>query len=115
METEMKRTKHDVFVGNQIGQKLEGVFHIGYALKYENLKYYILKLWPFPSTTYYLSANRDAHDKFTIFTKKVDGENGEHFQNPIGYAILRGELKEFLEINLRMPRQKIYMSIYPSN
>lgn len=110
----MNRTKHDVFVGNQIGQKLEGSFNIGYALKYENLKYYILKLWPFPNVTYYLSANRDVHDKFTIFTKKVDNENGEHFQNPIGYAILRGELKDFVEINLRLPRQKLYMSIYPS-
>lgn len=115
MEIETNKTKHDVFVGNQVGQKLEGALHIGYALKYENLKYYILKLWPFPNVTYYLSMNRDSSDKFTIFTKKVENESGEHFQNPVGYAVLRGDLKEYLEINLRLPKQKVYMSIYPSN
>lgn len=115
MEIETNKVKHDVFVGNQVGQKLDGAFHIGYALKYENLKYYILKLWPFPNVTYYLSVNRDSSDKFTIFTKKVENESGEHFQNPVGYAVLRGDLKEYLEVNLRLPKQKVYMSIYPSN
>ena len=115
MENEMNKMKHDVFVGTQVGQKLESALHIGYALKYENLKYYILKLWPFPNVTYYLSMNRDSQDKFTVFTKKIEKEDGEHFQNPVGYAVLRGDLKEYLEVNLRLPKQKVYMSIYPSN
>lgn len=114
MQTELNRSKHDIFVGNQIGQKLEGKFNIGYALKYENAKYYILKLWPYPNVTYFLSANRDSHDKFTIFTKKIENENTVQFQNPVGYAILRSELKEYLEINLRLPKQRLYMSVYPT-
>lgn len=113
MENEVVRTKHSVYVGNQVGQSLENEFDIGYALKYENLPYYILKVWSFPNVTYFVNPNRDSCEKLTIFTKKIEDENGVRFQNPVGYGVCRTDLKEYLEVNLRFPKQKLYMSVYP--
>ncbi len=113
MENEASRVKHDIFVGQAASGVLSESFHIGYALKYDDVDYYIVKLWPLPGTTYYLAKSRDG-EKYTVFTKKVDGEFGMKFQNPVGYAVMKPELKEYLEIFLRFPRQRLYMSVYPA-
>jgi hypothetical protein len=113
MENEGLRVKHDIFVGQVVGEDLGDAFNIGYALKYEDAEYYIVKLWPLPGTTYYLAKSRDG-EKYTVFTKKLDGEFGVKFQNPVGYALMRPELKEYIEVFLRFPRQRVYMSVYPA-
>lgn len=113
MENEISRVKHDVFVGQIEGGRLNESFHIGFALKYDGEDHYIVKLWPIPGATYYLAKSRDG-DKYTVFTKRVDGEYGLKFQNPIGFAVMKPELKEYMEIFLRLPRQRVYMSLYPS-
>ena len=112
MEMEALRLKHDIFVGQVGSDQLEQVFNIGYAFKYDDLNYYIIKLWPLPGTTYYLAKNRDG-DRFTVFSKMLNGVEGVKFQNPVGYAVLRPELKDYIEICLRFPKQRIYMSLYP--
>lgn len=113
MENEALRVKHDIYVGHVSGDDLNDVFSIGYALKYEDVDYYIVKLWPLPGANYYLAKSRDG-GKYTVFTKRVDTEMGVKFQNPIGYAVMRPDLKEYFEIFLRFPRQRLYMSVYPS-
>ncbi|MGE0528918.1 MAG: hypothetical protein AB7G93_00910 [Bdellovibrionales bacterium] len=113
MESEAFRVKHDLFVGQVAGGELVDSFHIGFALKYEDADHYIVKLWPLPGATYYLAKSRDS-DKYTVFTKKIEGEYGVKFQNPVGFALMRSELKEYIEIFLRFPRQRLYMSLYPA-
>lgn len=113
MENESIRVKHDIFVGQVNDGDLSESFHIGFALKYENVDHYIVKLWPLPGATYYLAKSRDG-DKYTVFTKKIDTEFGIKFQNPVGYAVMKTDLKEYLEISLRFPRQRIYMSLFPA-
>ena len=113
MDNEVSRVKHDIFVGQVVGEELGEAFNIGYALKYGDVDHYIVKLWPLPGATYYLAKNRDG-DKYTVFTKRVDTEDGVKLQNPVGFAVMRPELKDYVEIFLRFPRQRIYMSLYPS-
>lgn len=113
MENEVLRMKHDIYVGTPSGDELSDSFNIGFALKYEDSDYYIVKLWPLPGATYFLGKSRDG-EKYTVFTKKIDTELGVKFQNPVGYAVMRSELKEYFEIFLRFPRQRLYMSVYPA-
>ena len=113
METENLRTKHDIYVGNVGTDQLEQRFDIGYAFKYDDVDYYILKLWPLPGATYYLAKNRDG-DRYTVFSKILTEGSGVRFQNPVGYGVLRPELKDYVEICLRFPKQRVYMSLYPA-
>ena len=100
METEITRTKHDLYVGNASTDQLEQNFNIGYAFKYDDLDYYLLKLWPLPGTTYYLGRNREG-DRYTVFSKIITENGGVRLQNPIGYGVLRPDLKDYIEICLR--------------
>ena len=113
MDTQVGRSKHDVFVGQVGTEKLEQVFNIGYAFKYDGCDYYILKLWPMPGASYYLAKNRDG-DRYTVFAKMVTDFNGVKFQNPIGYGLLPPDLKDYVEICLRLPKQRVFMSLYPA-
>lgn len=113
MEVEANRSKHDIYVGQLGTAQLEQVFDIGYAFKYDDLNYYILKLWPLPGSTYYLSKNRDGSN-YTVFSKMISSSDGVKFQNPVGYGVLRPDLKDYVEICLRFPKQRVYMSIYPA-
>ena|ERR1700733_4984042 len=114
MEYENTRLKHDIFVGQaEVNGALEGEFQIGYAFKYQDQDYYLIKLWPFPGGTYYLSKNRD-NERYTVFSKLVETTSGIKFQNPVGYAQLIPDMKDYVEICLRLPKQRVYMSLYPS-
>jgi len=113
MENEGLRSKHDIYVGQPSGNELRESFHIGFALKYDDVDYYIVKLWPLPGATYYLSKSRDG-EKYTVFAKKLDTDTGVKFQNPVGYAVNPMGLKDYIEISLRFPRQRVYMSVYPA-
>lgn len=113
MENEVSRLKHDIFVGFMNGNELTESFPIGYALKFDDADYYVVKLWPLPGATYYLAKCRDG-SKYTIFTKKVDMETGVKFQNPIGFASMRDEVKDYIEMFIRYPRQRLFMSVFPA-
>lgn len=113
MEKESMRTKHDIYVGSVVSGQLEQSFDIGYAFKYDDLDYYILKLWPLPGATYYLAKNRDG-DRYTVFAKILTDGSSVKFQNPVGYGLLSSDLKDYIEICLRFPKQRVYMSLYPS-
>jgi hypothetical protein len=113
MENEVCQLKHDLLVGYMNGNELTDTFPIGHALKFSDADYYMLRLWPLPGTTYYLARNRDG-GKYTIYSKRVVMENGVKFQNPIGFASMRDEVKEYIEIFLRFPRQRLFMSLFPA-
>jgi hypothetical protein len=113
MENEAYQLKHDLFVGFMNGTDLTDAFPIGHALKLAEAEYYILKLWPLPTVTYYLAKNRDG-GKYTIFAKRIVSEAGVKFQNPVGFAIMRDDVKNYVEIFLRFPRQRLFMSVFPA-
>ena len=113
MDNEASRIKHDIFVGFMNGTTLTEAFPIGHALKFDDADYYVVKLWPMPGVTYYLAKNRDG-GKYTIFTKKIVSELGVKFQNPIGFASMRDEVKEYVELFIRYPRQRLFMSVFPA-
>ena len=113
MESMTTRVKHEIYVGLLTGKELREPFSIGYALKYDNSDYYIIKLWPLPGATYYMAKSRDG-SKYTLFAKKIESELGVKFQEPIGFAMMNPEVKEYIEIFLRFPRQRVFMSVFPS-
>lgn len=110
------RTKHDVVMGRKsAGAILEGR-PVGHALNFEGTNYFVLKLWERPKDTYFISRNRDDESSYTVFAKKVEVEDESgnvKFQNPIGYARLKNDLRTHLEVTLTLSRVQVYMSLFP--
>lgn len=106
-------SKHELVFGRKQGGTLALAFPAGHALTDEGSSYYALKLWSLYSMTYYLVRTRDDEGRYTVFAKKVDGEEGVKFQNPVGTGFIPRDLKTHLEIRFRFPRGRVFMSLFP--
>jgi hypothetical protein len=108
------RTKYAVIRGSRYGLSEGKQYPAGHALQFEGTVYYVLKLWFQPNVTYFISKNDEESQFHTVFTKKIQEEDGSvRFQNPVGYA--RGlPDKEHLEIVLPDFSRRYYMSLFPA-
>jgi hypothetical protein len=110
----ISRTKFDVVIGTKSDNRLLTTKEVGYSLSFEGTNYYVLKLWVWARETYYLVRNRDSDTRYTVFTKKIDGEATPRFQNPVGFAWVPENLRTHLEIRFNIPSMHVYMSLFPS-
>jgi hypothetical protein len=108
------RTKHDVFMGQRVEGALLTPKQVGYALQFEGTDYFVLKFWERPQVTYYISKNRDSDTNYTVFAKRIEEETRIKFQNPVGSAQLKPDLKTHLELQLPFSRLRAFMSLFPA-
>jgi len=105
-----------IYTGKKEGREIRHELQAGeaYEVSYKKL-YYIVKMWAFPQDTFYLCQNRDDRELFTLFAKRVeDGENFV-FRRPVGFGFFSRDLRKHLEIQFTFPRQKVFMSLFPSD
>src|ERR1700751_186457 len=92
------RTKHDVVMGTKENGALANTRIAGHALNFLGTSYFLLKLWERPKDTYFVAKNRDDEANYTVFAKRIEDGSTVRFQNPVGYARLRDDLKTHLEV-----------------
>ena len=104
-----------VYTRKKEGGEIRHELQAGEAYEVEHKKpHFIVKMWAFPQDTFYLCQNRDNQERYTLFGKRVeDGENFT-FRRPLGSGFLSRDLKKHLEIQFTFPRQKVFMSLFPS-
>jgi len=107
------RSKFDLLYAVKENGSLQDIRPAGHALKFDGTDYYVLKLWFLYGFTYFLVKNRADQTRYTLFTRKVDTPDGVRFQNPIGSASNRHDLKDYLEIKIPIFREGIFMSLFP--
>ena len=105
--------KHEIFTGFKKENGIEARLLVGAAFKDANTTYYKIRLMMFPGQTYYLVKNRDANDRYTVFSRMKNNDKQVHFLNPVGGGILDSKLQSYLEIKFPLLRAYMYMSLYP--
>src|SRR5687767_5456582 len=105
----LDRQKFDVVTGKKQDGELSHALPSGHALLFEGCEYYVLKLWMLYPMTYYVTRNRSEEMKYTVFAKKIETPEGIKFQNPVGAGWIANDLKNYLEIKFRFPRESIFM------
>lgn len=110
----MLSDRHEVFTGFRKENQIEAKLTVGAAFKNESEKFYKLKLMMFPGFTYYLVKNKDSADRYTIFSKMIQGreKNMNKFLNPVGSGVLDSNLLSFLELRFPMLKTTLYMSLF---
>ena len=113
---EYKAEKHEIFTGFRKVNSIEAKLLVGAAFTEEDLSYYRIRLMMFPGYTYYLVKNKDAVDRYTIYSKMImdaKNKNQVKFLNPVGNGILDSKLCSYLELRFPMLKAYVYMSLYP--
>ena len=88
---EYKAEKYEIFTGFRKVNSIEAKLLVGAAFKEEDLSYYKIRLMMFPGNTYYLVKNKDAVDRYTIYSKMIidaKNKNQVKFLNPVGNGVL---------------------------
>lgn len=106
-------TKHEIVIGCKLRSKLHNTLLAGHAYLREGDRFYSVKLMMFPGQTYYLTKNRDSHDRYTIFSKLVKIGDQLKLQNPVGSGRLTKELSSHLEVYFPVIRSQMFMSLFP--
>ena len=106
------RTYHEVLRG-QCGSLPSGKqYQAGYALRFEGVGYYLLKLWFQQERSYYIKKNDENSDYYSIFSKKEIQPNNEvRLLNPVGYARMTST-QDYLELILPDLPRRYYMSLF---
>lgn len=104
-----------VYTGKRVQDKLLHELQCGYALKSENQNkpYYEVRLWMLDRTLY-VCRNKNDLNRYTVFAKMIGDCDNPTFQEPVGYAEVSSTLKTHMEIQLTFPRQRIFLSLFPS-
>jgi hypothetical protein len=110
-----KDDRHEVFAGFRKEGAVENRLLIGAAFKNSDEPYYKIRLMMFPGNIYYLVKNRDTGERFTIFSRILNTENGIKFLNPVGSGVLDSNLQSYLELRFPLLRTGIFMSLFPVN
>lgn len=76
--------------------------------------HYIVKMWSFPTNTFYLTKNFEDEGRFTLFAKRVGDGDAARFRRPVGFGYVSRDLKQYLEIQFLFPRQRVFMSLFPA-
>jgi hypothetical protein len=108
-------TKHEIVIGRKQNGELANALVAGQAFLREGDSFYVVKLMMFPGQTYYLTKNRESHDRYTVFAKIVKTEDSVKFQNPVGSGRLSLELASYLELYFPVLRSQMFMSLFPAN
>lgn len=112
--SELHEQKYELVVGRCDGGRVQYPKNTGFALRRGEELFYMLKLNMFPGATYYLSKNHGENPNYTLFAKMLRDDKGVRFQNPIGAARLRTDLKTHLEIRFNLFDRRVYMSLFPA-
>ena len=112
--TNQVEAKHDLYVGRCEDGKLLYSKHAGAAFQTSGAPFFTLRLHMFPGVSYFLSKNHGDGGSYTLFSKIVRDDDGTRFQNPVGFARLRTDLKTHLEVSLNLLERRIYMSLFPA-
>lgn len=106
------RTYHEVLRGSRMGLSDGRQYPAGYALRFSETNYYVLKLWIQQEKSYYISKNNENSDYYTIYGKK-ETNTGSNMRlvNPVGYARMTPN-KEYLEIILPDFPNQYYMCLF---
>ena len=104
-----------VFMGEKTQGDLSSLAIAGHGIHYEGDDHYLLKLMMIPNVSYFLAKNPSAQVAYTVYTKCFR-ENGRlRFQNPVGYARLKQDLKNYMEIEFPLLRASVFMSLFPKH
>ena len=114
MTNEIIEQKHDLAVGRCEDGKILFPKNAGSAIRRGEDPFYSLRLHMFPGVTYFLSKNHGDNPNFTLFSRILRTEDGVRFQNPVGAARLRPDLKSHLEIRFNLIDRRVFMSLFPS-
>ena len=107
--------RFDLVVAKRFNGELQSVKIAGVARFNEDGNYYALRLHMFPKTNYFLSKNFSNNEKYTIFSKSIQRNDGVRLQDPVGSGQILNALKTHLQIYFLMPRMTFYMSLFPKN
>ena len=109
---------HNLSVGTLEDDKIKYERPIGKAclVTDSNRTYYELKLWSLPTQKYFLSRN-NSNEYYTLFASSRFDQQKQQvtFYNPVGYATLRDNIKNHMQVYFNFPRQRIFMSLFPDN
>jgi hypothetical protein len=114
MTHELNELKHDIVVGRCEDGKILLPKNAGSAIKRGDDGFYSMRLHMFPGVTYFLSKNHGDNPNYTLFSRILRTEGGVRFQNPVGAARLRPDLKTHLEIRFNLIDRRIFMSLFPA-
>jgi hypothetical protein len=114
MELNQRASKYEIFYGKKIGEKLVDQRIAGFSLLFEGNHYYVMRLMMFPHTWYYMTKNKDSRDHYTIFAKCLRNPGQVRFQDPVGQACLKNDLKTHLEVNFHILGPSLFMNLFPS-
>jgi hypothetical protein len=109
-----RSTKYEIFTGFKKDGNLEAKLPAGAAFLDEGLNYYKIRLMIFPQTTYYLVKNKDAQDRYTVYSKLINEGQNTKFLNPVGGGILDRNLQSYLELKFPVLRAHLFMSLFES-
>ena len=108
-------SRFHIYTGKKEGSEIRHELQAGEAYEVEHEKpHYVVKMWAFPFDAFYLCQNKDSQIRFTLFGKKLEEGGNLKFRRPVGYGFLSKDLKKHLEIQFTFPRQKVFMSLFPS-
>lgn len=108
-------TRYEILIGKKQDGELQKSLISGHAFLMEGDSHYTVKLMMFPGQTYYLTKNRDSHDRYTVFSKLVQYDQESRFQNPVGSGRLSSELGSYLEIYFPVLKSQMFMCLYPKD
>jgi hypothetical protein len=112
--TYARSTKYEIFTGFTKDGNLEAKLPAGAAFIDEGLNYYKIRLMIFPQTTYYLVKNKEALDRYTVYSKIINDGPNTKFLNPVGGGILDRNLQCYLELKFPVLRAHLFMSLFES-
>lgn len=106
------RTYHEVYRGSRSTLPDGKQYTAGYALRFNGVNYYVLKIWCQQERSYFIKKNNEELDYHTVYSKKeIQSDNSVRLLNPIGFARMTAD-KEYLEIILPDFACRYYMSLF---
>ena len=65
--------KHEIYTGFRKDNVIEAKLLVGAAFKDDGVNYYKIRLMMFPGYTYYLVKNQNAVDRYTVYSRMIEG------------------------------------------
>jgi hypothetical protein len=109
------RTKYDIISiakGNDALSRKN--YTVGTAFQYEDQPYYVVKLWTFPSSTFYMVKKENAEGEYLIYSRVNQTDQGPRFTNPVGRGVLDHQNKTQLKLTFFLLGLTVSMSLYPA-
>lgn len=108
-----KEIKYNLFTGMRRGDGVDHKLAAGAVYCCPQTRLYRIKLMMFPGMTYFMQKNQNAHDRYTVFSKRSNNEGQVRLFAPVGSAALESSLHSYLEIKFPLLKTSIFMSLFP--